>query len=211
MSAVAIAAKVEAFVRDIVAPYERDPRCGAHGPSDDLVAELRAKARAAGVLTPHILADGTLILSDRALGGYQVLPGAVELLAELDRRGMRAAAGITLVARNHIADERLHVRGDRGGAHRGAIRIAPSSRMTSPLSIGLVTIVSTSAAYSSGRPSRLGCGTWVPSDSCAAAGNPISIGVRKMPGAIVITRIRCWARSRASGNVMPTTPPFDAA
>lgn len=32
--------------------------------------------------------DGTLILSDRALGGYQVLPGAVELLAELDRRGM---------------------------------------------------------------------------------------------------------------------------
>jgi len=59
MSAVAIAAKVEAFVRDVVAPYERDPRCGAHGPSDDLVAELRAKARAAGVLTPHILADGT--------------------------------------------------------------------------------------------------------------------------------------------------------
>ena len=32
--------------------------------------------------------DGTLILSDRALGGYQVLPGAVELLTELDRRGM---------------------------------------------------------------------------------------------------------------------------
>ena len=59
MSAVAIAAKVEAFVRDVVAPYERDPRSGAHGPSDDLVAELRAKARAAGVLTPHILADGT--------------------------------------------------------------------------------------------------------------------------------------------------------
>ena len=32
--------------------------------------------------------DGTLILSDRALGGYQVLPGAVEALAELERRGM---------------------------------------------------------------------------------------------------------------------------
>ena len=59
MSAVDIAAKVEAFVRNVVAPYERDPRCGAHGPSDDLVAELRAKARAAGVLTPHVLADGT--------------------------------------------------------------------------------------------------------------------------------------------------------
>lgn len=54
----AIAAKVEAFVREVVAPYERDPRCGAHGPSDALIGELREKARAAGVLTPHILADG---------------------------------------------------------------------------------------------------------------------------------------------------------
>lgn len=32
--------------------------------------------------------DGTLILSDRALGGYQLLPGAVEMLTELERRGM---------------------------------------------------------------------------------------------------------------------------
>jgi len=53
-----IASRVERFVRDIVAPYERDPRCGAHGPSADLVAELREKARAAGVLTPHIRPDG---------------------------------------------------------------------------------------------------------------------------------------------------------
>ena len=57
--ATTIAARVERFVRDTVAPYERDPRCGAHGPSDDLVAELRGLARGAGVLTPHILADGT--------------------------------------------------------------------------------------------------------------------------------------------------------
>ncbi len=54
-----IGARVERFVRDVVAPYERDARCGAHGPSDDLVAELRGKARAAGVLTPHILPDGS--------------------------------------------------------------------------------------------------------------------------------------------------------
>ena len=32
--------------------------------------------------------DGTLILSDRALGGYQVLPGAVDLLTELQHRGI---------------------------------------------------------------------------------------------------------------------------
>lgn len=54
-----IAARIETFVRDIVMPYEKDPRCGDHGPSDELVAELRKKARAAGVLTPHILSDGS--------------------------------------------------------------------------------------------------------------------------------------------------------
>lgn len=54
-----ITGKVEAFVRDVVAPYEKDPRCGAHGPSEDLVRELRDLARKAGVLTPHILADGS--------------------------------------------------------------------------------------------------------------------------------------------------------
>lgn len=53
-----IAARVEAFVREVVIPYERDPRLGAHGPSDELVQEMREKARAAKVLTPHILADG---------------------------------------------------------------------------------------------------------------------------------------------------------
>jgi acyl-CoA dehydrogenase len=56
--AIDIAAKVEAFVREVVVPYERDPRCGPHGPADDLVHEMREKARAAGVLTPHILAGG---------------------------------------------------------------------------------------------------------------------------------------------------------
>lgn len=51
--------RVEAFVRKVVAPYERDPRLEDHGPSEDLVKELRDKARAAGVMTPHILEDGS--------------------------------------------------------------------------------------------------------------------------------------------------------
>src|SRR5271156_273217 len=59
VKAAEIAERVEAFVRDVVVPYEKDPRCGSHGPSDELVAELREKARAAGVLTPHILPDGS--------------------------------------------------------------------------------------------------------------------------------------------------------
>src|SRR3546814_3436806 len=58
--ALAIAAKVEAFVRKTVIPYEKDPRRDHHGaPTDELVMEMREHARAAGVLTPHILSDGS--------------------------------------------------------------------------------------------------------------------------------------------------------
>lgn len=53
-----LADRVETFVREAVAPYEKDPRRGAHGPSDDLARELKGLARAAGVLTPHILPGG---------------------------------------------------------------------------------------------------------------------------------------------------------
>lgn len=55
-----IAEKVEKFVREIVIPYEHDSRRDHHNcPTEELVIELREKARAAGVLTPHILSDGT--------------------------------------------------------------------------------------------------------------------------------------------------------
>jgi hypothetical protein len=56
-----LAARVEAFVREQIVPYERDPRCGAHGPTVELVTELRQRARASGLLTPHILPDGSHI------------------------------------------------------------------------------------------------------------------------------------------------------
>lgn len=56
----ALADRIEAFVREVVIPYERDPRRDHHGaPLDALVQEMRGKARAAGVLTPHIKADGS--------------------------------------------------------------------------------------------------------------------------------------------------------
>ncbi|WP_095156630.1 acyl-CoA dehydrogenase family protein [Pseudomonas sp. Irchel 3E13] len=58
--AVEIADRVERFVRDVVIPYERDNRRDHHDcPTDALVLELRERAREAGVLTPHILADGS--------------------------------------------------------------------------------------------------------------------------------------------------------
>ena len=55
-----MAQRVEAFVRQIVVPYEADPRRDHHdAPTDELVYEMRGKAREAGVLTPHVRPDGS--------------------------------------------------------------------------------------------------------------------------------------------------------
>ena len=54
-----IAKRVEQFIREQVIPYEHDARQGPHGPSEDMVIELREMARAAGLMTPHILSDGS--------------------------------------------------------------------------------------------------------------------------------------------------------
>ena len=54
-----IAARIETFVRDTIIPYEKDPRHDMHGPTDDLVHELRGLAREAGLMTPHVRDDGT--------------------------------------------------------------------------------------------------------------------------------------------------------
>jgi len=57
--AIEIGERVERFVREVVIPYEQDPRRDHHGaPLDALVYEMRELARAAGVLTPHILPGG---------------------------------------------------------------------------------------------------------------------------------------------------------
>lgn len=58
--ALEIADRVEHFVREVIVPYEQDSRRDHHDcPTDELVMEMREKARAAGVLTPHILSDGS--------------------------------------------------------------------------------------------------------------------------------------------------------
>jgi acyl-CoA dehydrogenase len=57
--AAAIAAKVETFVREVVVPYEKDSRRTSHGPKEEMIEEMKEKARQAGVLTPHMLPDGT--------------------------------------------------------------------------------------------------------------------------------------------------------
>ncbi|HEY9546170.1 MAG TPA: acyl-CoA dehydrogenase family protein [Solimonas sp.] len=45
--------RTRAFIADEVIPLENDPRQSAHGPSEALRAELVARARRAGLLTPH--------------------------------------------------------------------------------------------------------------------------------------------------------------
>ncbi len=57
--AIDIAARVEDFVRTVVIPYEKDTRRTSHGPTEELALEMKAKAREAGLMTPHILPDGS--------------------------------------------------------------------------------------------------------------------------------------------------------
>lgn len=57
-SARAIGDRVETFVRTEIVPFEQDPRAGSHGPTEELVREMRDKAKKAGVMTPHIREDG---------------------------------------------------------------------------------------------------------------------------------------------------------
>ena len=45
--------RIDAFIREIIVPYEDDPRQSAHGASEPLRRELVAHARAAGLLSPH--------------------------------------------------------------------------------------------------------------------------------------------------------------
>jgi acyl-CoA dehydrogenase len=73
-------ARTEAFIRDVVIPYEGDPRETAHGPEDSLRRELIKKAREANLLSPHVGKDyGGLGLNMREMAvvfeaaGYSLL------------------------------------------------------------------------------------------------------------------------------------------
>lgn len=86
----ALVERVESFVRETVIPYEKDPRnASGHGPSGDLVAELRAHARKAGLLAPHVGKEwGGLGLSHlevaavfRAAGYSPLAPVAMNCMA----------------------------------------------------------------------------------------------------------------------------------
>lgn len=50
----ALQQRTRQFIQEQVVPLEQDPRQGAHGPEDALRTELVARARAAGLLAPHV-------------------------------------------------------------------------------------------------------------------------------------------------------------
>jgi acyl-CoA dehydrogenase len=84
-----LARRVDAFLKEHVIPFEQDARIGRHGPSDDLSLELKAKARAAGLLAPHVGVEyGGHGLNHREIAivfraaGYSLLgPIALNLMA----------------------------------------------------------------------------------------------------------------------------------
>ena len=56
--------RIRAFIAGEIIPLERDPRCTPHGPTEDLKQALNDKARAAGLLSPHVAREyGGLALS----------------------------------------------------------------------------------------------------------------------------------------------------
>ncbi len=76
------------FVREQVIPLEQDARWGAHGPSSELVEELRAAARRAGLVAPHLAQEDRPALSMRDMAqvfraaGYSPLgPVALNIAA----------------------------------------------------------------------------------------------------------------------------------
>jgi acyl-CoA dehydrogenase len=85
--AASLATAVERFVREQIVPYEADSRFGRHGPSEELLAELRALARDAGLLTPHEPAAAERLshrgkaMVFRAAGLSLLGPGALNVAA----------------------------------------------------------------------------------------------------------------------------------
>ena len=71
---------VDTFVRDQIIPFESDPRWTAHGPTDELRADLNAKAHDAGLLGIH---------SPKAYGGQGL--SHFEKAVVFEAAGSRAA------------------------------------------------------------------------------------------------------------------------
>ncbi|AQQ03846.1 acyl-CoA dehydrogenase [Roseibium algicola] len=50
----ALRQRIETFVMEQIVPFEKDPRCASHGPTEELRIELNALAREAGLFAPQV-------------------------------------------------------------------------------------------------------------------------------------------------------------
>jgi len=98
---IALEARTTAFIRDVVIPYENDPRIEQHGPTDALRVELQAKAKAAGLLVPHLPEEwGGYGLTHREqatvfrAAGYSLLGGLALNIAAPDEGNMHMLAKV---------------------------------------------------------------------------------------------------------------------
>ncbi|MFG1179312.1 acyl-CoA dehydrogenase family protein [Xanthobacter versatilis] len=103
----ALEARTVAFVQDEILPFEADPRRTAHGPTEDLRRELVEKARAAGLLSPHVTREwGGLGLSHLGkavvfeAAGYSMLGPVALNIAAPDEGNMHLLAGVASPAQN---------------------------------------------------------------------------------------------------------------
>lgn len=103
----ALEAKTQAFVRQEVLPFEADPRRTAHGPTDDLRRDLVAKARTAGLLSPHVPREwGGLSLSHLGkavvfeAAGYSMLGPVALNIAAPDEGNMHLLAEVASPEQN---------------------------------------------------------------------------------------------------------------
>src|SRR3954451_1909258 len=181
-------------------------RLGRRGFDDDVVAEA-ARDEKARTRVDHRVAGEPICLEHLVLG---------ESRAGREHRGRRAVEHLEIARVEHDAggiafaplDAARHGVGEVGH-YFGAMRNAPSSRITSPLRYRFSTIWRASAAYCSGLPSTCGNGIDAARPLRISSVSPISIGVKKMPGAMAQTRMPNCASSRAAGSVSATMPPFE--
>ncbi|MDI4657727.1 acyl-CoA dehydrogenase family protein [Xanthobacter autotrophicus] len=99
--------RTAAFVREELLPFEADPRRTAHGPTDDLRLDLVEKARAAGLLSPHVPREwGGLGLSHLGkavvfeAAGYSMLGPVALNIAAPDEGNMHLLAEVASPAQN---------------------------------------------------------------------------------------------------------------
>lgn len=94
------------------------------------------------------------------------------------------------------------------------MRKAPSKRITLPFSVGMVKMLPTKCANSSGLPKRLGHGTLAPRSSLTASGSSSKRGVENNPGACEknddrVDRQTCKALSHASNHAREHTSTYN--